>query len=110
MATLKRTPTAEALWDVLPLSSSANTWGEEVYFGTPISVPQEAHAQVVVEPGVVTFWTDGDSPALPYGPTSVSRAGDCRLAGPCNVLGALEGDAKVLRTVRPGDAIRVERA
>ncbi len=73
-------------------------------------MPQEADAQQVVEPGTVAFWTDGDSLALPYGPTPISRGGECRLAGPCNVLGALEGDAQVLRTVRSGDPIRVERA
>ncbi len=109
-ATLEPTPSAEAVWAALPISSSANTWGEEVYFGTPVSVPQEESAQQVVAPGTVAFWTDGDSLALPYGPTPISRAGECRLAGPCNVLGALDGDAKVLRTVRPGDSIRVERA
>ncbi|AUY51022.1 cyclophilin-like fold protein [Streptomyces sp. CB01881] len=109
-ATLATTPTSEALWAVLPVSSSANTWGEEVYFDTPVSVPREHDARQVVEPGTVAFWTDGDSLALPYGPTPISRDGECRLAGPCNVLGVLDGDAQVLRTVRPGDPIRVERA
>ncbi|MFJ3790647.1 cyclophilin-like fold protein [Kitasatospora sp. NPDC090091] len=109
-ATLDPTATAEALWDALPISSSASLWGEEVYFDTPVSVPCEAGAQQVVEPGTVAFWTDGDSLALPYGPTPISRGDECRLASPCNVLGALDGDAQVLRTVRPGDPIRVERA
>ncbi|MFJ8625980.1 cyclophilin-like fold protein [Kitasatospora sp. NPDC093550] len=109
-ATLTTTPTTEALWAELPISSSASTWGEEVYFGTPVSVPREDGARQVVEPGTVAFWTDGDSLALPYGPTPISRDGECRLAGPCNILGALDGDAGVLRTVRPGDPIRVERA
>ncbi|MFF1867527.1 cyclophilin-like fold protein [Kitasatospora herbaricolor] len=109
-ATLQPTPTAKALWEALPLSSSANTWGDEVYFGTPVTVPLEDDARQVVEPGTVAFWTDGDSLALPFGPTPISRGGECRLAGPCNVLGVLDGDANVLRTVRPGDSIRVERA
>ncbi|MEE1787001.1 cyclophilin-like fold protein [Streptomyces sp. SP17BM10] len=109
-ATLRATPTAEALWAELPIGSSAGTWGEEVYFGTPVSVPREDDAEQVVEPGTVAFWTDGDSLALPYGPTPISRGGECRLASPCNILGALDGDAQVLRTVRPGDPIRVERA
>ncbi|MFF1902278.1 cyclophilin-like fold protein [Kitasatospora sp. NPDC058218] len=110
LATLEATPTAEALWGVLPISSSASTWGEEVYFGTPVSVPREDGARQVVEPGTVAFWTDGDSLALPYGPTPISRDGECRLAAPCNILGALDADPDVLRTVRPGDPIRVERA
>ncbi|MFD8083954.1 cyclophilin-like fold protein [Kitasatospora sp. NPDC059722] len=109
-ATLRATPTAEALWAELPIGSSASTWGEEVYFGTPVSVLREDDAEQVVEPGTVAFWTDGDSLALPYGPTPISRGDECRLASPCNILGALDGDAQVLRTVRPGDPIRVERA
>ncbi|GAA1993559.1 cyclophilin-like fold protein [Kitasatospora viridis] len=109
-ATLRSTPTSEALWAALPISSTASTWGEEVYFGTPVSVPREPDAEQVVEPGTVAFWTDGDSLALPYGPTPVSRGDECRLASPCNLLGALDGDPGQLRTVRPGDPIRVERA
>ncbi|WP_457032009.1 cyclophilin-like fold protein [Kitasatospora sp. P5_F3] len=109
-ATLRSTPTSEALWAALPVGSTASTWGEEVYFGTPVSVAREDDAQQVVEPGTVAFWTDGDSIALPYGPTPISRAAECRLASPCNLLGALDGDPGVLRTVRAGDPIRVERA
>ncbi|WP_330338952.1 cyclophilin-like fold protein [Streptomyces sp. NBC_00557] len=110
-------PTAQALAKALPLTSSACTWGEEVYFDTGVSVSRETDAQQVVEPGTVAFWTDGDALALPYGPTPISRGwdsprtefeGECRLASPCNVLGSLDGDARALATVRDGDPIRVE--
>ncbi|MFE8944085.1 cyclophilin-like fold protein [Streptomyces sp. NPDC007856] len=102
------TPTAQALAKALPLTSSACTWGEEVYFDTGVSVSRETDARQVVEPGTVAFWTDGDALALPYGPTPISRGAECRLASPCNVLGSLDGDARVLATVRAGDPIRVE--
>ncbi|MFI6352655.1 cyclophilin-like fold protein [Streptomyces sp. NPDC050743] len=103
------TPTTQALAKALPLTSSACTWGEEVYFDTGIAVSRETDARQVVEPGTVAFWTDGDALALPYGPTPISRGDECRLASPCNVLGSLDGDARVLATVRNGDPIRVER-
>jgi hypothetical protein len=102
------TPTAQALAKALPLTSGACTWGEEVYFDTGVSVSRETDARQVVEPGTVAFWTDGDALALPYGPTPISRGAECRLASPCNVLGSLDGDARVLATVRAGDPIRVE--
>ncbi|MCQ4080598.1 cyclophilin-like fold protein [Streptomyces sp. RB6PN25] len=108
-ATLTETPTSKALWEALPIASSANTWGEEVYFSTPISPDREPDAQQVVAPGTVAFWTDGDSLALPYGPTPISRGDECRLASPCNILGALDGDPEVLRTVRGGDPVTVDR-
>jgi hypothetical protein len=102
------TPTAQALAKALPLASTASTWGEEVYFGTGVSVSRETDARQVVEPGTVAFWTEGDALALPYGPTPISHGGECRLASPCNVLGSLDGDAGLLATVRAGDPVRVE--
>jgi hypothetical protein len=107
-ATLDDTPTTQALTKALPLSSTAHTWGEEVYFDTGVAVSRETEARQVVEPGTVAFWTDGDALALPYGPTPISRGDECRLASPCNVLGILDGDLRLLATVRNGDPIRVE--
>ncbi|MEU1015021.1 cyclophilin-like fold protein [Streptomyces sp. NPDC005900] len=107
-ATVGDTPTARALEKALPLTATAHTWGEEVYFDTGVSVPCEADARQVVEPGTVAFWPDGDALALPYGPTPISRGDECRLASPCNVLGRIEQDPRLLATVRDGDPIRVE--
>ncbi|MCP3818072.1 cyclophilin-like fold protein [Streptomyces sp. A3M-1-3] len=107
-ATLDETPTSKTLTEALPLSSSAHTWGEEVYFDTRLTAALEPDAQQVVDPGTVAFWTDGDALALPYGPTPISRGGECRLASPCNLLGRIDGDPRVLATVREGDPIRVE--
>ncbi|MFD9790830.1 cyclophilin-like fold protein [Streptomyces sp. NPDC059070] len=108
-ATLEETPTSTALAGALPIVSTARTWGEEVYFDTPVSPALEAGARQVVEPGTVAFWTEGDALALPYGPTPISRGDECRLASPCNVLGRIDGDAQALATVRAGDTIRVDR-
>ncbi|MFG3496038.1 cyclophilin-like fold protein [Streptomyces sp. NPDC047928] len=107
-ATIEETPTSKALAGVLPLTSTARTWGEEVYFDTPVSTAPEPDARQVVEPGTVAFWTEGDALALPYGPTPISRGDECRLASPCNILGSLDGDPRVLATVRDGDPVRVE--
>ncbi|MBD0745825.1 cyclophilin-like fold protein [Streptomyces sp. CBMA152] len=108
-ATLDETPTSTALAGALPIVSTAHTWGEEVYFDTPVSPALEADARQVVEAGTVAFWTEGDALALPFGPTPISRGEECRLASPCNVVGRIDGDPRVLATVRPGDPIRVDR-
>jgi hypothetical protein len=107
-ATLRSTPTSEALRAALPIRSTASTWGQEVYFRTPVSRATEPDARQVVDPGTVAFWTDGDSLALPFGPTPISRGDECRLASPCNLLGTLDTDPAALATVRDGDPIRVE--
>ena len=107
-ATIDETPTSKALMGVLPFSATARTWGEEVYFETPVSVARESNARQVVEPGTVAFWTDGDALALPYGPTPISLGEECRLAGPCNVLGRIDGDPRRPAGIRAGDPVRVE--
>jgi len=107
---LEDTPTAQALLAALPFESRAQTWGEEVYFSTPVSARLEAGARQVVEPGTVCFWTEGDALALPYGRTPLSTDDKPRLANRCNVLGRIEGDPRALARVKPGDRVRVEQA
>ena len=107
---LNDTPTAKKLLSALPCSSSANTWGEEVYFSVPVNAGLEPDAQQVVPPGTICFWVQGKSLAIPFGPTPVSRGNECRLVTKVNLLGKLEGDPRVLKSVRDGDDIRVEAA
>ena len=107
IATLCDTPTVRSLLAVLPCASTANTWGEEVYFSVPLTAKAEADAEQVVEPGTVCFWVQGQALALPFGPTPISRGKECRLVTRCNVMGRVEGDAAVLGSVRDGDAMRV---
>jgi hypothetical protein len=107
-ANLRDTPTSNQLVGALPCEANANTWGEEVYFELPVKARLEADAQQVVEPGTVCFWVQGNSLALPFGPTPVSRGDECRLANPCNVLGKIEGNPRELGKVRQGMKIRVE--
>src|ERR1043166_4770240 len=90
-AQLRDTPTARALAQALPFEASALTWGEEVYFTTPVSAKLEPDAKQVVDPGTVCFWTEGDALALPYGRTPISSDGRPKLAARCNVLGTLAG-------------------
>ena len=108
-AELRDTPTTRALAQALPFEASAQTWGEEVYFTTPVSAKLEPDAKQVVDPGTVCFWTEGDALALPYGRTPISADERPKLAARCNVLGTLTGDARRLAAIKAGQRIRVEK-
>ena len=104
------TPTAAALYAAAPFSAMAQTWGDEVYFDTPVESPGEADARDVMEPGEIAFWMAGNCIAIPFGPTPVSVGDELRLASAANVWGRAVEDVKILAAVRPGDAITVEHA
>jgi hypothetical protein len=108
-ALLKENDTAEALWKALPLEASANTWGDEIYFGIPIRQEEADDATDVVEVGELGFWPPGHAFCIFFGRTPASRGNECRAASAVNVLGKIEGDATVFKKIRSGEKVRIEK-
>jgi len=108
-AVLNGSATAGAVWDALPLSVPADTWGDEIYFSIPVTAKLES-ARETVERGDLGYWPPGSAFCIFFGPTPASHGDEIRPASPVNVFGRLVGDASVWKKVRAGTAVRVERA
>jgi len=105
----RNSKTARAVLAALPIESSVNRWGEEVYFSTQVRVGEE-RAQEEVDVGEIGFWPPGSALCIFFGRTPASTGSKPRAASPVNVIGKVLGDSKVFGKTRSGETIRVERA
>ena len=108
-AVLASTPTADAVWNALPLGGAARLWGEEVYLDVNLKLPLEAGARAEVAVGEIGYWPQGPAIALFFGRTPASRDTAPVAASPVNVFGRITGDATRLARVRAGGKVRLTR-
>jgi len=104
-ARLLKTPTAQAVWDALPMTATVKTWGEEIYFDVPVSTPSEPDARDVVKAGEIAYWPDGQ--AIGFGPTHISKKNEIRLVSPVNIWANAIDDVTKLISVRAGETVTI---
>jgi hypothetical protein len=109
-AELNDSKTAQVIWDALPIESSNNLWGEEIYFDIPVKSVQEKGAREVVSAGELGYWPPGKAFCIFFGPTPASRGKEIRAASAVNIIGKVLSDPKVFRKAKDGVKITLEKA
>jgi hypothetical protein len=99
-ADLNDSKTARRILKALPIRSSAQVWGEEVYFATELALPEE-NLQAHVPPGTVAYWLPGKAICLFFGQTPAS---------PVTIVGQLRSNPYDLGAVKAGDPVVVKLA
>jgi len=107
-ASLNNSETAQNIWDALPIESRVNTWGDEIYFSTPVDVGLE-NAKAVVSEGDLGYWPPGNAFCIFFGLTPASQGDEIRPASPVNIFGKIIGDPKVFKKVSSGAKVIIEK-
>jgi hypothetical protein len=108
-AELNDSPTAQAIWDALPITARGNRWGEEIYFAIPVSEGLAPDARADVAVGELGYWPTGEAFCIFFGRTPASIGPAPRAASPVNPIGHVIGDATILKQVRDGETVSLTR-
>lgn len=92
----------------LPLFSTAELWGDAVHFEVPVRTGRDRSARMNAVIGEVYFWAEEERLIVPWGATPISKAGECRLPAPCNVIGRVAGDVTTLDVVGVGEKVALK--
>ena len=106
---LRSTKTASAIKNILPFKSIVKTWGEEIYFETPIeeNLDLENDAKDIINVGEIAYWIEGKCIAIGYGKTPISKGNEIKLAARTNIWGDALLNIKELNKIKDGDEVVV---
>ncbi len=99
--------TAALIWEALPISAAASTWGDEIYFAIPVMTGPE-NSVSVVRKGDLAYWPEGKCFCIFFGKTPASTETEIKPASPVNLVGRFSGDPELWKKVAVGDTIRLE--
>jgi hypothetical protein len=98
-AELNDSSTSQKIWNTLPLRTSFNTWGDEIYFTIPVDLPLDETAKEEVTIGNLGYWPTGKAFCIFFGPTPMSSPEKIIPASAVNIFGNVIGDAKRFKDV-----------
>jgi len=107
-AWLNDSDTATSVFEVLPITTTINLWGDEIYFPIPVQRDEE-NATENVSIGDIAYWPQGSAMCMFLGKTPASRGDEPRPISPVNVIGRIESVAELLGKIRQGHTITVRK-
>ena len=85
---LNNSVTSKGIQKLNDFIAKINTWGEEIYFETPLKTAKlEPNSRDVINLGEVAYWVEGSSIAIGFGPTPASLGNEIRLVTKVNIIG-----------------------
>lgn len=106
---LNNSKTSKKLLKILPLKSTINKWGDEIYFSIPLKTGLEKGVEVV-DIGTAAFWPSGNALCIFFGRTPASVGDKPQAASPVTVLGNVinKKSIKDLKNIKDGDKVEVK--
>lgn len=99
--------TIKSMMNALPIESTVNLWGDEIYFFVDFEAPLEKDARKTMKIGELAYWPRGPALAIFFGRTPASRGNEPVAASECNVIGKVLASPEELRKAREGAKIIV---
>lgn len=108
---LNNSQTSKAIQKLNDFKAKINTWGEEIYFETPLKTAKlEPNSRDVINLGEVAYWVEGSSIAIGFGPTPASLGNEIRLVTKVNIIGnydVLDANLQFLKNLNDNYKINI---
>ncbi|MCI5054016.1 MAG: hypothetical protein MRY23_04280 [Pelagibacteraceae bacterium] len=106
---LLNTETSEIIQKSKNFVSRISTWGDEIYFKTPIKgVKLEENTSDIMKFGEIAYWVEGCSVAIGFGPTPASVKDEIRLVSKVNIWANFDinnWDVNFFKQIKDGDIV-----
>ena len=110
LAELNDSPTARKIYEILPFTTTFNTWGYEIYFTVPVDSELDDTSKEVVEIGDLGYWPAGSAFCVFFGMTPMSSPGKIKPASAVNIIGKFMCDAADFKAVMSESKVTLEKA
>jgi len=101
-------PAAKKILESLPVESRVKRWRDEIYFDTGIDAPSEG-ATMEVKVGDIAYWPEGKCLCIFFGPTPASTGEEPVPASEVVIVGRTSAEPELLRRIKSGTRIVVEK-